>query len=160
MLANQFFTLLKGRFDTSWEAKESDPETERKKLLKCLQNEIPVCTIQHMTVPCTQSQSLCLFLHALLYEISETGDTDRFHLITHCTLINYKINTCTFLRKRKKQQQQKPKEIQFNLLLKLHVQFSAQGTKCSESWRMCRKNRGTSTRPETPPCTAPEIQNT
>ena len=47
--------------------------------------------LYNTTVPCTQSQSLCLFLHALLYEISETGDTDQFHLITHCKLINYKF---------------------------------------------------------------------
>ena len=66
-----------------------------------------------MSVPGTQSQSLCLFLHALLYEISETGDTDQFHLITHCTLINYKF-LMHFSEKRKKQTKKKTKEIQFN----------------------------------------------
>ena len=87
MLANQFFTLLKGSFDTSWEAKESDPRSERKKIIKMfVEWNSSLQHTTHMTVPGTQSQSLCLFLHALLYEISETGDTDRFHLITHCKI--------------------------------------------------------------------------
>ena len=63
-------------------------------------------------------------------------------------------------KQNKKTNKTKNKGNSIQLLLKLHVQFSAQGTKCSESWRMCRKNRGTSTQPETPPCTAPEIQST
>lgn len=40
------------------------------------------------------------------------------------------------------------------------IGFSAQDTRCSESWHMCRKNPGTSTQPQTPLCTAPGIQNT
>ena len=89
-----------------------------------------------------------------------------------CILVSHKtkliIKLCVFLRRKQKQKQKQKQKTKQNknkgnsiqLLLKLHVQFSAQGTKCSESWRMCQKNPGTSTQPETPPCTAPEIQNT
>ena len=64
-----------------------------------------------------------------------------------------------FSNKKQKNKKKKNKGNSIQLLL-LHVQFSSQGTKCSESWHMCRKNPGTSTQPETPLCTAPEIQNT
>ena len=60
--------------------------------------------VHNTTLPCSQSQSFCLFLHALLYEISENSDTDRFHSISHC-----KLNYVHFLRKKYKQTKQNKK---------------------------------------------------
>ena len=45
-------------------------------------------TCLYLALSLIASVSFCMHL---LYEISETGDTDRFHLITHCKLINYKF---------------------------------------------------------------------
>ena len=90
MLANRFFTLLKGSFDTSWEATGSDPRDWKKKKNICrmkfrsaVHNVCP-----YLVLNLKASVSFCMHL---LYMISETGDTDWFHSISHCWLRKWKI---------------------------------------------------------------------
>ena len=75
--------------------------------------------VHNTTVPCSQSQSLCLFLHALLYEISKNSDTDRFQSlqIKLCAFSQKKIQT----NKTKQNKTKKNKGNSIQLLLKLHV---------------------------------------
>ena len=120
MLANRFFTLLKGSFDTSWEAKESDPETERK-----TKNNENVCGMKFLSavhntgLHLKASVSFCMHL---LHMISENSDTDCFHLIRHCKLINHNNYKIMYISQKKQQQQQtKNKGNSIQLLLKLHV---------------------------------------
>ena len=112
MLANRFFTLLKGSFDTSWEAKESDPETERK-----TKNNENVCGMKFLSavhntgLHLKASVSFCM---QLLHMISENSDTDCFHLIRHCKLINHNNYKIMYISQKKKTTTTNKKQRKFN----------------------------------------------
>ena len=91
MLANRFFTLLKGCFATLREAVGTDPrdwkEIKQWSYFQIMNNFV-CSTCLYLVLNLKASVSFCMHL---LHMISETGDTDWFHSISHCWLRNQNI---------------------------------------------------------------------